>query len=415
MSTNIIYTVITRLSIALGSLFMIVLTSNVLGSEGTGTVSLILLGISISALISGFAGGGASVFLAPRYGSAVVFQIAYFWAVISTVIVTFALHIFSLIPPEYTIHIGILSLINAFNVTNQVILLGKEKIKNVNLSVVVQSFFSLTSLAILFTMPENRIVFSYIVALYIGYLVNFVVSSRFVWPILERKEGITIKDTVRQAFRLGFFTQTATLSQMLSYRLSYYFIDFWFGRSSLGIYAVAVQLSEGIWLICKSIGMVQYGRISNMDNKAAAARLSASLFRVSIISTAMLVIPIIMLPDSVFTFLFGSDFVGVSQVILIMSPGIIFVSAQTILSHYCSGMGNHHINMFASATALVVTAVSGLLLIPVYGKSGAAITASIAYFSAFFVHYIQFNQTTQEKLFSLTNLKNDFKKLLRRK
>ena len=62
------------------------------------------------------------------------------WAVVSTVITTGILYFLNLFPLQYTQHIFLLSLINALFSANISILLGKEKIKQYNLTTLLQDY-----------------------------------------------------------------------------------------------------------------------------------------------------------------------------------------------------------------------------------------------------------------------------------
>ncbi|MBU0487807.1 MAG: polysaccharide biosynthesis C-terminal domain-containing protein [Bacteroidetes bacterium] len=383
MLKKILNTIFTKLLIAFSSLGMIILVSNELGTIGTGTVSLIVLSITISGIISGFAGGGAAVYLVPRFGGFHVFVASYIWAIASGLLIPLILTVLNLLPSGYSLHIFILSIINGIMLSNQMILIGKERISLANLSALIQSLSTLGVLFVLFTIPEHREILSYIIALYCGYAAGAVSGLLFVLPHIDRKPDASFPALIRQMAKLGFFVQSASVFQILNYRLAYYFIDFWFGRSVLGLFSVAVQVAEGLWIVGKSIALVQYSKISNTDDKQVAAKITISLFWVSTITTALMTLPLLLPGSSFYTWIFGPEFSEIPSIICYLAPGIVFVAGQTIFSHYFAGLGKHYYNMIAAVTGLAVLASVGAWLIFQFSAQGAAIASTVTYATTF--------------------------------
>jgi O-antigen/teichoic acid export membrane protein len=65
--------------------------------------------------------------------------------------------------------------------------------------------------------------------------------------------------------------------------------------------------------------------------------------------------------------------------VIYLTPGIASFALTTIYAHYFSGTGRPKISSYSSIFGLVVTIVIGFWLIPIYGKIGAAITASSSF------------------------------------
>jgi CBS domain containing-hemolysin-like protein len=72
-----------KMLLALMSFLVVTLTSNNLGSEGFGYISLIILGITMVQMVNNFVGGPALVYLIPRFSFLKLFVPSYLWAVIS--------------------------------------------------------------------------------------------------------------------------------------------------------------------------------------------------------------------------------------------------------------------------------------------------------------------------------------------
>jgi O-antigen/teichoic acid export membrane protein len=111
---------------------------------------------------------------------------------------------------------------------------------------------------------------------------------------------------------------------------------------------------------------------------------------VTTILTAVGLLVLVFLPDSVYIGIFGSDFVGLSSVIRFIIPGIFSISLNIILSHFFSGTGRILFNLIGSAIGLFVVATAGYILINGGKLADAALVSSIGYFSNFVFAAISF-------------------------
>ena len=90
-----------------------------------------------------------------------------------------------------------------------------------------------------------------------------------------------------------------------------------------------------------------------------------------------------------------------------MSPGILSIAGSLMFSHYFSGLGKHYLNTIASTIGLVFTFIAGFILIPRIGLYGAAITASISYFTMVVFQLILFLKLSKTKMSELLINKDD--------
>ena len=111
MIKKILGTAIVRFFNAGIAFLIVIINSQYLGAENLGTISLIILGITIILQLNNFIGGGALIYLIPRLDNFKLFLTSYLWAFFSTMIGTYILFVFQLIPIEYTYHIMFLSLL----------------------------------------------------------------------------------------------------------------------------------------------------------------------------------------------------------------------------------------------------------------------------------------------------------------
>jgi O-antigen/teichoic acid export membrane protein len=93
-------------------------------------------------------------------------------------------------------------------------------------------------------------------------------------------------------------------------------------------------------------------------------------------------------PASFYELLFGPAFKDVKQSLVVLLPGVLFLSGYLIIGHYFSGTGKFYRNNLAISAGVIVTLI-GFLFIQFVSKTepdeitAAAIT-SIANFAIFF-------------------------------
>jgi O-antigen/teichoic acid export membrane protein len=365
--SRILNTFGTRSLSAVINFLIAIVVSQYLGPEGKGEQGIIITTIAFILVFSNLVGGATLVYLIPRYSFSLLLFPSYLWSVIISVI---------------SFGICILSIINSFTNIHSTLLIGREKIKASNLISLVQPLIVILTLLFYFWVLDEISITTYIHALYYAFGGSFVISVIYTAKTFGRLQFHSLAEymkVIRELFRLGFMNQMAHITQMMSFRLSYYFLELYHGEASVGIYSNGIQIMESIWLISKSISLVQYARIANTEDKKYSQELSLKLLKAGFFFSLICIIPLLLLPESFYLFIFGQGFTGVKEVIWILAPGVLVYNFSIILGHYFSGTGKYHINTIASGTGLVVALILFFILIPRYITLGAGIATSISY------------------------------------
>ena len=381
MLKKIINTFTTNVAIAILNLLIAIVVSQYLGAAGKGQQSILITTIAFVLLICNILGGASLVYLVPRYDNFKIIAPSYIWTAIVCIVLYFMIGIFQDISPVYNFHVCLLTLISSFTAINTTILLGREKIRTKNFIAVLQTFVLIVALLFMFLVIDQKSIESYIIALYISFTAAFVVSSVYIMKYVNAtsgKQSPFIK-VLKDMLHYGFLNQLSHITQLLSFRLSYYILLLYLGKDSVGIYSNAVALVESVWLISKSIATVQYARIANSDDNTYNQVLTQKLLRSALLVSFFILLPMALLPSIFYKTLFGHEFGSVNSLIMVLAPGVFFYNFSLIIGHYFSGKGRYHINTIASGIGLVVTVGFCWLLIPIFGIYGAAIAAVLSF------------------------------------
>ena len=413
MFKKIILTFSTKFITALLNFLIVIITARYLGAEGRGTISLIVLGISINLIVNDIIGGSALVYLTPRINLFKLFVPSYIWALTSSSILTYCLCYFKLIPVEYYLDVFLLSVLQSLGSINFAILLGQERIKQHNAINILQILLLFISLLVILFVFNYQTVSAYIYSLYIGLGFSFAVSLTLIFKHIKPTLFSDWKEVIKSILENSIYIQLANILQIFNYRISYYILNWFTGAKILGVYSTAVSVAEAVWLVSKSIAMVQYARISNSTDKNYSRQLTIQLSKFSLLATIITLLPLLLLPDSIFILIFGIEFSAIHQVLIYLSIGIISIGFSTIYTHYFSGIGKYHINSIASGIGFIFTILFCIILIPKYQLSGAAISASLSYSATSIYLLIAFIKETKLKPSELIPSSKDFSFLMR--
>lgn len=392
MFRRVLHTFVSRGINAVLNLLLVLVTARYLGAEVRGEISLLVASMNLSLHAVGLAGGAALLYLVPRFAPAHLYRISLGWMVLVSVLTLPVLYLAGQLQGLSSLSwLLLLLLFNAANV-NRYMLLAFRKIELDNR---IGIGFAMLQLLLLITFllwgTDKRLELFVNVLLAANaallLLTSFLVLKH--WPKESPKQQ---QGVLKAIFGHGFWVQMANIAQLFSYRLSYYLLEAQLGTEAVGIYGVAVSLAEALWIVSRSISLVQVSEIANSTNDVEQKQLTATWSRVTAWLTAFCLIPLLAIPDVWFTAVFGSDFVGVRHLLFWLAPGILALAASNILTHYFSGKGKYQLNAFVSAFTLVLVAAVLPATIARWGVVGAAAGQSLAYLAAWVFAILLFSK-----------------------
>ncbi len=380
MKIQILVTFFSRFGSAAAGFVIAILLSQFLGAEGKGQASLLILNISFINLLTNVMGGSAVVFLAPRYPSFTLLAISYIWVPLSALFLWGLYTISGYTFTSLNHHTFILAILLGFFQTNTNLLLGKKQTHTFNILSLAQVLLTLTYLLIaLYSSFATKNYHQYVYALYCGYGLSFLASLYYANKEITDYRISNTKEVINKFIKHGGYLQLANLGQLLIYRASFYIIGYYHQLPPLGIYSNAIAIAESIWIVSRSISTIQYAEVANETNMGVSMQKTSKLRWINIAIATGLTLIVCLLPDSLYTLLFGKEFKGLQEIIWWLAPGIVAFSYYTITTHFFAGIGKNHYNTIISFSGFGLTVVVGMALIPAYSSVGAAITASIVY------------------------------------
>lgn len=414
MFTKILNTFGTKAIAAVINLLIAVILSQYLGPAGKGVQSIIITTITIVLVFANLVGGATLVYLVPRHAPSLLVLPSYLWTILVSLVSFFLLRLFPVVDEAYILHICILSALNSIMAINTSVLIGKEKISTSNLISLTQPFVLIISLLIFFNLADHLQIMDYIRSLYISFGISAIVSFGYYYKHCGRIIIYSLteyRQLAGEMLHYGLLNQVAHITQLLSFRLSYYVLEHYHGEAAVGVYSNGISLAESIWLIAKSISMVQYARISNIKDRPESARLTVRLIKFSFAASLLILIPLLLLPGSFYVFIFGEGFAGTRMVIWTLGIGVLVYNFSILIGHYFSGTGRYYVNATASSLGLVVSVILYFTLIPKFSLAGAGWATSLSYLFTTMILLILFNRENKGWYRDLVPSRGDIKQI----
>jgi O-antigen/teichoic acid export membrane protein len=413
MLKNITGTFFTRITVSVFNFAIIILTAKLMGAEVRGSISLCMLAIAIAGLINEIIGGPAVVYLVPRYSNKSIAKFSYMWATGISLTCSLLLGLFNFYDFSLYPFVAACSLMLCLGSIHQFLLLGHQKISAFNHIALLQSII-LFLVFIGFIFQKQYQIQVYFYALLIAYTMAFVLGLKFtsfIW--ISGEEGLQ-KPTIKVLFNNGFLTQLASLTHLLSSRITFYYSSHFFTLAFVGVLSTAVSITEAAMLFSSSVALITASTVSNQTDKSKAANTTLQLIKLSLLISFCILLVLCIFPEDMMSTIFGKDFKGIKVIIFTLVPGALASSISQVISHYYSGLGKFKVNTTVGFISLIVSIIAGILylkttsiLLPGFIISSSAIVAMI-YFVRLFLKDNQWN--VQQLIPSANDVKLIFEK-----
>lgn len=376
-----------------------------LGATEWGVAALVQLDVSLLLIGVELLAGSGLVYYTPRKKATTLMTVSYSWI---TVVMAFYILLFiffrrfeffhNIVPEGYERLTLLMVFVYSFHNFNMNVLLGKEKVGTFNWVFAAQFLTQFCAFLLFIFLFQINDAHGLLYSMLAGYIVGTIIGGAAMIRLVKWEKPEPFFSTIKELFNYGGIIQLSTLVHILNKRLSAYFLKSNWDYKTVGVYSSGTQISEGVKLVGQSISLVQFSSISNIDDEDVAARLTVKFMKISVLLTFLVVMVFCLLPVSFYEWVFTKEFSQIKQVIILLAPGVVMLSANTIFSHYFSGTDRPKYNLFASLIGLAVTIPCVWLLIPRWGIAGAAVSATITYIVTVTYQWIVFQRITKIKL-----------------
>lgn len=266
----------------------------------------------------------------------------------------------------------------------QSILQGRQDFRRFNLLTAVVSITTFVIAAVLilgFRLGVGAALAGYLV----GQLLSLAVTVRALKPYLA-EQPVAGEPPVswwhhgRQVMGYGWRQYVGSVFTYVNYRVDLFFVNYFMGPVFSGIYYVAIQFGQAMWIVSKGVSTVLLPRLAELHGEEQKRlELTPLISRIVFVATLLAALALAALAKPLVGLLYGSQFAGAVMALLLLLPGIVCDSATRIISYDFSARGRPEYNFYLSPFVVVINIAANVLLIPRMGIVGGAIATSVSY------------------------------------
>ncbi|HEU20089.1 MAG TPA: flippase [Deltaproteobacteria bacterium] len=169
----------------------------------------------------------------------------------------------------------------------------------------------------------------------------------------------------------------------LHLRLDVFLINLLLNPVAVGYYAIAVGLSERIWLISQSAGTVLFPRVTAETDEKKLRDFTPIVCRNILLFTSIIAVLLFFMSRWLIIMFFSEQYSSSVLPFQILLIGTIAISGSRILANDLAGRGRLIENIYLSAFSVVINIIFNIILIPRIGIPGAALATTISYIITF--------------------------------
>lgn len=202
----------------------------------------------------------------------------------------------------------------------------------------------------------------------------------------------------------GFIPMLVTLLMTINYRIDIIMLEGHVNIGDIGIYSLAVNLTDKIWLIPDALKEILVSKLAKGKHFSEVAR----VIRISIALCMVMIFFLIVLGKHIIEFFFGAEFSLAYNITLVLLFGVISMIFYKMVYAYNVVEGYRCINFIFLSLAAISNVGANLFLIPHYGIMGAAAASVVSYLLCGFLFLIYFKRKTGLSYYTILVInKND--------
>jgi lipopolysaccharide/colanic/teichoic acid biosynthesis glycosyltransferase/O-antigen/teichoic acid export membrane protein len=215
----------------------------------------------------------------------------------------------------------------------------------------------------------------------LGYFFGLVFSIYAVRTYLHDKSKSTPPpDYAGQCIGYGWKAHLSNILTFINYRTDIYLVNLFLNPAFTGIYVIAVQIAERLWMLSQSVSTVILPRLSELHrDEETRKRLTPIVARWIFMVTVVAGGTLALFASPLIKLLFGAKYLAAAGALLWLLPGIAFTSFSRVLANDLAARGRPDLNMYAACLVVIVNVIANIVLIPRMGINGAALATTIAY------------------------------------
>ena len=371
-----IFAIISKIVLLAFSFAHSILLANYLGAKGQGDYSYTLSIATVASIILTFGVHQAYPVMRKKYGKDNVlneYMTMMLMIFISLEIV--ALTLFFVCDFSFLIRTAILiAPLFAYSRISSYVYLIEKPNKN-NLWTVLIMLTDILALTMFYLFVKtNNYIFVFILAFVDAQKsLAFTILIRFKFSLSNKSGSLLL-----EIMKIGFFPMIALLLTTLNYKIDIIMLKNspYVTAAAVGVYSVGISLSEKTILIPDTLKSILISHLAKGSDEVEVCKITRISFLGSVILSGVAIgLCYLLVP-----YLYGSEFIGASEIVAVCAVGVCFVGFFKLIAQYFIIKNKQWINALLLLIAVGINILLNLLFVKYYGIVGAAISTSISHF-----------------------------------
>lgn len=218
-------------------------------------------------------------------------------------------------------------------------------------------------------------------------------------PYLNKNNvSVPLFEYAKKSINYGWKAHLSNILAFLNYRLDIFLLNLFLNPTATGIYVIAVQIAERLWIVSSAVSTVILPRLSELHNDENTRRSLTPLIARWVLFITLIAALIIAVVSKFFIrILFGEAYIEANTALLLLLPGIVLLSFARILANDIAARGKPELNMYTALMIITINTIANIILIPRFGINGAAIATSLSYSANTITKLYLYSQISQNK------------------
>ena len=208
---------------------------------------------------------------------------------------------------------------------------GLQQFKPYNLLAILQPLMLLLFVAGL-TLVGNRELAFLVGAQFISQLVVLGLTLRWLGPFLGPKAGAeSTTGIAKKTLSYGWKAHLSNILAFVNYKADVFLVNFFMGPAAVGVYVIAVAMSEKLWLMSQAVSTVLLPRLSQLSSEEHKRKtLTPLIARWVLLATLIAALTLAAVAHWLIIWIFGTEYSGALLPLWILLPGIVFGAASRV-------------------------------------------------------------------------------------
>lgn len=262
---------------------------------------------------------------------------------------------------------------------------GLQEFKRFNAVLLLQPILMLCLVGFL-TLLGVRDIFYILLSYFFSLVVTQITAYRLLQDAMQSHAGPFMPSYAKQMLNYGYKAHLSNILAFVNNRADMFLLGYFLGPVAVGIYAIAVNLTEKLWLFSGAVSTVLLPRLSQLSgHEDKRNQLTPLIARWSFWITFCASLILLLLGPFLVDLLFGKEFKDAYMVIVLLVPGVVMGACSMVLANDMAARGRPDLNLATSWISVSINVIGNIILIPRYGVHGAAVATSFAYTINFFM------------------------------